>query len=30
MEKRTLLEGLESAPNVTQWFSVVADARVAD
>ena len=28
-EKRTLLEGLESAPNVTQWFSVVADARAA-
>jgi heme-degrading monooxygenase HmoA len=27
LEKRTLLERLESAPNVTRWFSVVADAR---
>ena len=24
LEKRTLLERLESAPNVTRWFSVVA------
>jgi hypothetical protein len=28
LDKRTVLEGLESAPNVTRWFSVVADARV--
>ncbi len=27
-EKRTLLEGLEAAPNVSRWFSVVAEARV--
>ncbi|MGY1735807.1 antibiotic biosynthesis monooxygenase family protein [Geodermatophilus sp. SYSU D00684] len=28
LDKRTVLEGLESAPNVTRWFSVVADAGV--
>jgi heme-degrading monooxygenase HmoA len=28
LDKRTVLEGLESAPNVTRWFAVVADARV--
>ena len=27
LDKRTVLEGLESAPNVTRWFAVVADAR---
>jgi heme-degrading monooxygenase HmoA len=30
LEKRTLMQRLEAAPNVTQWFSVVADARAAD
>jgi len=29
LEKRTVLERLESEPNVTQWFLVVADARAA-
>jgi heme-degrading monooxygenase HmoA len=28
LDKRTVLEALESAPNVTRWFYVVADARV--
>ena len=28
LHKRAVLEGEESAPDVTRWFSVVADARV--
>ena len=27
LDKRAVLEGLESGPNVTRWFTVVADAR---
>jgi heme-degrading monooxygenase HmoA len=29
LEKRTVLERLESEPNVTRWFAVVADARAS-
>jgi heme-degrading monooxygenase HmoA len=27
LDKRAVLQDLESGPNVTQWFTVVADAR---
>lgn len=27
LEQRTVLERLEAAPNRTQWFDVIADAR---
>ncbi len=27
LDKRTVLEDLESEPNVTRWFTVVADGR---
>jgi heme-degrading monooxygenase HmoA len=27
LDKRAVLEDLESGPNVTRWFTVVADAR---
>jgi hypothetical protein len=29
LDKRGVLEDLESEPNVTRWFDVLADARAA-